>query len=109
MPFTTTMEEDMKNNNSRGFDPNADYSSDDRDSRFYGVFIKQDDESVGVDPNRWIELTNPSKLVKREILKTGKDGFFHPAKKLRSDYTVNRMLDNLRDVQQRIKYNIFRK
>lgn len=96
----------MKNDGSHG-GFSAEYESFDLDdTRYYGVFIKEKDKSVGIDPKRWEECFSPNEVlpekVKRKMME--KDGkLFHPAKKLRSDYTVNRMLDNLIDIQHQWK------
>ncbi|MCL2244893.1 MAG: hypothetical protein FWC03_10580 [Treponema sp.] len=48
----------MKNNNSLWFNPSAEYASNPMDTHYYGVFLKDADGSVAIDPKRWEECFN---------------------------------------------------
>ena len=91
-----------RNSHSRNFNPAQYKSYDSTDTRYYGVFFKGQGKSqrILIDPIRYKKKIGISEKMKKVMDKrTGP--FFRPAKKHTLDYTVNTMLKDLAEIQQR--------
>ncbi|GHV82268.1 hypothetical protein AGMMS49991_08260 [Spirochaetia bacterium] len=90
-----------KNSNSRDFDPSRYESYDLCDTRYYGVFLKgpRDDQRTFIDPKRWQKLFNLPKAVKT-VMDKRKGPLFQPARKMKQDYNVNCMLNDLAEIRR---------